>query len=454
MKISHTKYLVLLLSIFALFELVGVQVAYSYSAKNHTFGFGSRAASMGGAFTAMSNDASSIFYNPGALGTLEHATFEIGHFWTFPDLQFNGEDHEIEEARGFDFMLAIPLKVMGRTATIGLGTIVHDQYLQRLTLLAQSTPRFLIYENLISGTDLIYVSSGFEVTKHLSLGAGAQIADSGDKLNIALDVNAAGEGLSGDSLVDLNLGSPDPFLTAGALVDFGFISEALNPLEMGISYRHKTFLKLASPFTINVNLGEADGVITVDTVISAYMGWYPTEYALGFHYNFQDYFKFPLRLLTDFTLRRWSEFDNFASTNGITINITGSEASVATAEDIEANFKDVVAVRAGLEYSLHPSPKAQIDLRLGYYFQPSPVPEQTGELNFIDHDTHTFSAGLGITGINFTEILPAPVSLDVHGTYTLFPREEAKKSAATDPVGSWEAEGDIIGVGTTLTLRF
>ncbi len=36
------------------------------------------------------------------------------------------------------------------------------------------------------------------------------------------------------------------------------------------------------------------------------------------------------------------------------------------------------------------------DLRLGYYYEPSPVPTQNGRFNILDNDQHVVSAGLGI----------------------------------------------------------
>lgn len=410
---------------------------------------------MGGGFTAMSNDASSVFYNTAALGTLENPTFEVAHYWTFPNLKVNGQDHDVVAAQGFYGILAIPFKIFGRRVTIGVAPTIMDQFLQRTLILPQETPQFLIYENRVAGTDVVYISNGIEVNDSIFIGAGVQFADTINDAAVSLKLSDISpdlsEGNAEDSSIDLSLNTPDPYLMFGGLFRFGFITEALKTLELGISYRHKSFVSISAPFSIILG---SDVGINFSTTVQTFGLWYPTEYALGLHYDFEDYFAIPFDLLVDVTYQRWSEFTQPAVTSPVSINVAGADIDLRVPTAVDPNFDDTLAVRVGGEYTLHPRPKLQIDLRGGYYFQPTPVPEQDGELNFIDHDKHTWTAGFGITGIDFTEILPAPISLDAHASYTLFPREAVKKSDPTDAVGDWEAKGNIIGTGVTLTLRF
>src|SRR5579862_2748624 len=54
-------------------------------AQNSTFDFllddvGARAAALGGSFVSMQNDPNAIFYNPGAVGTLDQRSISVGYF--------------------------------------------------------------------------------------------------------------------------------------------------------------------------------------------------------------------------------------------------------------------------------------------------------------------------------------------------------------------------------------
>jgi hypothetical protein len=54
---------------------------------------------------------------------------------------------------------------------------------------------------------------------------------------------------------------------------------------------------------------------------------------------------------------------------------------------------DTVVPAVGLEYEFSPAADQRVAVRLGYAFEPSPVPPQTGLGNVADPDRHLFSTG-------------------------------------------------------------
>ena len=92
--------------------------------------------------------------------------------------------------------------------------------------------------------------------------------------------------------------------------------------------------------------------------------------------------------------------------------------------------------------------------RQGYQFHPSPVPDQTGDSNFVDTDRHMFSAGLGF-GIANPWRENDLLDLDLFFQYNLLKNRQISKASANN-VGApgYLAGGNIMLVGGGLTLRF
>jgi long-chain fatty acid transport protein len=113
-----------------------------------------------------------------------------------------------------------------------------------------------------------------------------------------------------------------------------------------------------------------------------------------------------------------------------------------------------VIPRAGVEWRAWQRPKLALDVRAGYSYEPTPVPEQIGESNLADSDKHTVSVGAGLELSNVTSILPRPLAIDVHFATTYLPPRANHKVDALDPVGDFVADGVILQIGLMLRSRF
>ena len=96
----------------------------------------------------------------------------------------------------------------------------------------------------------------------------------------------------------------------------------------------------------------------------------------------------------------------------------------------------------------------QVFFREGYLFHPSPVPEQTGDSNYVDNDRHLFSAGAGAAIANPWKE-DDTIDLDIFFQYNLLKNRQITKSAAGN-VGApgYLAGGSILLGGVGLALRF
>ncbi|RLB57646.1 MAG: hypothetical protein DRI90_17760, partial [Deltaproteobacteria bacterium] len=128
-------------------------------------------------------------------------------------------------------------------------------------------------------------------------------------------------------------------------------------------------------------------------------------------------------------------------------------------------FKDRFVPRVGVEYvagsfgsprKVHGAERAlvQLPVRLGYAYEPSPVPDQVGISNLIDSDRHTLTVGAGITLNRLIEELPGAIHLDFHGAFTLLPARTVLKDNPADFMGDYSASGSVFGGGGSLKVVF
>src|SRR5262249_55207556 len=128
-----------------------------------------------------------------------------------------------------------------------------------------------------------------------------------------------------------------------------------------------------------------------------------------------------LLVTVDLTFARWSEFPSPGSNLMIALDIGqfNSQIMLPAPRTYPApGFHDILIPRVGVEWRAWQWSKLAVDLRGGYSYEPTPVPEQRLESNFADADKHTFALGAGLELNRVTTILPRPLSLDAHVALT------------------------------------
>ena len=100
-----------------------------------------------------------------------------------------------------------------------------------------------------------------------------------------------------------------------------------------------------------------------------------------------------LELAVGVTYKRWSDFGGWARP---TVTCPEEHPGCAALIPPSVDLSDTWVPRVGGAYGLPLGPRARGTLRAGYFFEPSPLPEQTGRVNYLDNHRHAFTLGYGV----------------------------------------------------------
>ena len=416
------------------------------------FGYGSRAAAMGGAATAASEDSSANYYNPAGLVRGHDLRIDIGYRYAQPLLRMNGRDVGVDASRGFLVGIVAPGRIGPFRFAFGASLWLPDQRLTRVRSLPFDQPRFVLFDNR---PQRLYLAANLaiQIVPGLYVGGGLTFM-SKTAGQLFLQGSVAVSDPDASSLVS----KIDVDLVAVRYPQAGILWEATRWLSIGVTYRHSFVLNLDQQFRIDGNIGNPgltpiveNGYFAAHSIsIDLFQPWQLTGGAAL-------RLKRELLLTFDVTFARWSEFPVPAAnlTLGLDIGVYNDKVMLPPPRSYApSRFHDIVIPRAGVEWRAWQRPKIAIDLRAGYSYEPTPVPDQIGESNFADSDKHTFSVGAGFELARITAILPRPLAIDVHFAGTYLPPRANRKIDALDPVGDFVADGVILQLGLMIRSRF
>ena len=416
------------------------------------FGAGSRATAMGGAATAASEDSSANYYNPAGLVRGRDLRIDIGYRYAQPLLRINGRDLGVDASRGFLIGIVAPGRIGPFRFAFGATLWLPDQRLTRVRSLPFDQPRFVMFDNR---PQRLYLAANLaiQIVPGLYVGGGLTFM-SKTAGQLFLKGSIAVSDPDASSLVS----KIDVDLVAVRYPQAGVLWEPTPWLSLGVSYRHSFVLNLDQQFRVDGNVGNPglppvveNGYLAAHS-ISADL-FQPWQLTAGGALRL----KRELLLTVDVTFARWSEFPVPAAnlTLGLDIGVYNDKVMLPPPRSYApSQFHDIVIPRVGVEWRAWQRSKLALDLRGGYSYEPSPVPEQIAESNFADSDKHTFSVGAGLELAQITAILPRPLAIDVHFAGTYLPARANRKIDPLDHVGDFVADGVILQMGVTLRSRF
>ncbi len=411
-----------------------------------TYGFGSRPISMGGAYTAVADDFGATYYNPAGLPQIGQVDMGVGMGFLTGRLKsvenvVVGEtteggpvlgdiDPQLSDNGGF--MGGIAVGITERLA-MGIGIYVpSNRYLAKLQSQRQREPHFIWYEKRPRHFSLL-VAVGVEVMKGLSIGAGADILF-GPQGGVVLRIPPGGE-----AKIDLGLTFMPRLSPYG-----GLLYEMTDNMSLGLVYREEKQhgkLDLSIDALISLQqlalpiLGKMDGLFFYS----------PRQVALGWAWEPTQ----KLHLSFDLIWVDWSSFRD--ATIDFVVAVGGDLYTQQFEQVLAPGFHDTLMPRMGLEYLAKTlngfswSEAVEVRVRGGYYFMNSPVPEQTGITNYMDSDTHVFSAGLAaaiLKPFGTSRTFNVNLHLQIHH---LANREHTKDSEMADINGDGIPEIRIMG---------
>ncbi len=395
------------------------------------FGAGARSSGMSGAGGADTRDPSATWSNPALLTDPDQSRLTLGFQAVIPDLFIDRAPSSTTDANGGRNNL-LPSTSAGitvggswRLETDSLPTVAFGALLYvplagttRLEAVDPATPHFVLYQSL---------------TDRLSVNAAAAIELWPQRLSMAVGFSGL-VGVSGqsDALLDTERRKVlrrnfDADVEAQVAPIAARSWRPHRRLTIGVTYRGS----LAVPYQLPIEFVFVDGG-RLDFFIEGTSLYTPDQF------NLAAAWRGPLwSLMIEATWARWSQAPSPAADVVTFLDNSGLNPDSDEVQrllefesiPISAGFVDTITPKIGVERMLGP----HWTVRGGYSLRPTPVPNQVGYSNFLDHHAHQLS--LGATWRGGRKLGIGPVSAFVQ--CTLLQTRHTNK----DP------ERDVLGIG-------
>ncbi|MBN1224272.1 MAG: outer membrane protein transport protein [Candidatus Aminicenantes bacterium] len=372
---------------------------------------GIRALGIGAAYVGLADDPSAIFYNPAGLILQKNKlNFSINGLYVMPVHEFSADGLSARsEERTSIPQVFITYKTSDRI-TFGFG--VYAPYATGGVNWREEdlgTP-LNSYLGILSLTP----SVSYQISEKLSIGFNVNIYHS------VLEVDTKTE--FGQPLETKENGSA---ITAG----LGLMYSVNDKLRIGVTVRGPATMKISGTTSLAQSV---PGVGTVhikrDSETEFKLPW---DFEIGFSYRFSD----RLVLSTSAQYTMWSVLDSVRKS----IKDFPLVGDMEIREDL--NFKNILVMRAGIEYMI----PGGIFLRGGLGVDRAAQPSETLSPNNIDVDKFTLLGGIGYrtgnTQIDFVYIMANGRERDKTQSYMGFPFTETYNLSAS-----------ILGLGVTFSF--
>jgi long-chain fatty acid transport protein len=407
-----------------------------------TFGIGSKATALGGAFSAYADDPFAVYYNPAGLTQVERPTLSVGALYLNPHLKvhsYRAEDGDGNrvEPYGASFSdtsdsLVVPHLGFATHLFGGLyfGIAAYVPY--GLHIKWESEPSR--NPGAYNGFESYYVRGvvtptlALKVTDRLSLGLGLSFGRS-------------------DAATQRRIYSPSIPSLHNRVIK-GELHDDFNvSFNVGLLYRLYDNLSLACTYRSRTNTtftGTVE-VVGVDKVGASTSIDHPEQLQLGLKYEPNE----RLKLTADVVWTNWSVV------RGYTVKFDRPLLGKGE-EHFPRDWKDTRQIRLGVEYKV----SELLTLRGGYFYDPSPIPDHTFDMLWPDADKKTYSFGWGLNFLNGRLTLDGVLQYIVAEQKREIGGESENLNGSYPGVSgnpgtvSMSADGHLWGYGLTLTYRF
>ncbi len=343
-------------------------------------GESARAAALGDAVVARPGDTSAISFNPAGIADLDRTTITLlGHAGYYRlDQARTGEPARTTDRGigGYGISLVVPLPGPEWLRRVHLGAAIHVPSSGIITIEAPTRddlPSAFLYEARLERTAATF-AMGIALPGNVDLGIGVTVAPS--LLGPTYVSYDARRGTTVDQGVIVRL---DRDVRFGGSLLVGARWAPVPQFAIGAAYRQGVALRAAGPIEIRA------GSILADDPLDFVDHFSVDEVALGLSFQLSP----EASISADMTWANWSSFRtlrNQAPTPG---------------------FHDTVSLRIGGEYVVD----RWAAFRLGYAYEPTPVPAQVALSSFLDTDRHVLSGGFGL---DLEPLTHTPLHLDLY----------------------------------------
>lgn len=451
----------------ALTTLASVASFASVAAATPLSGTGARDIALAQSDLADADPESSAATNP-ANAHVPGTRVLLSYGYTASDLQISGHDAGVPDISGFDFGVQVGFDLGGGVQLGGaMVAYLPDAALARISFRRGSSPYFPLYETAPQRTRASFAFGlGYE---EFSLGVGVAIVTDvgGDGVTMRLSEDERGTVADGEIRVSLPL-APSPF---GALAyRFGDSSVALKvQAPTAIDLEVKTTAEVAietSPLNgrTEVFVRGTSGYEPL-TVVAA------SELALTRR----------LRVFGAVEYARWSVAPSPEAWIDLALDLEISPET-RVVHFVLPRFRDTLSPRLGIELGLfrqpvvvrvpdgvsvaepepetetarepeteEPADNSRLQLRAGWAYSPSPVPNQTGFTSYADASRHTLSLG---AGMDFGRLLGVGVKGDLAMAVSMLSERTFTKPSPSLPHSLYTASGNFFTGAFSLTAAW
>lgn len=386
---------------------------------------GQKALGMGHTGVAINTSAEAVFFNPGAIVTLD-GTFNITGSINLVDSEILYQNEQTNASAGTDNSLANPLSLYGtwkQSEKLAWGFGIYTPYGSTVDWETDWAGSHLV-NNIELRAIYLQPTVAYAFNDTVSLGFGPIVAIGAVDLNRNLS----------QSLSDSNGDRSNVTIEDSGIIEFGYsiglFYQATDALNFGINYR--------SEITMNSE-GDAD----FDNIPTPLQGIFvdggyraelplPAELTLGVSYQWDDQWT----LAFDYNYAFWGVYENLTFEFD-SINDPDRAISVSP-----RNYQNSSIYRLGLEYLA----TSQWALRGGFYFDESPVQDGFFAPETPRADSTGFTTG-------FTYTVNDQLSLDAAFLYLYFGEED--NSYDFNDAGPFEGtyKNSAISFGFGLTYK-
>lgn len=431
-----------------------------------TFGIGSRAMALGGAYTANASDPFAGHYNPAGLTQIESMTVAFGTAIMAPNLKARNytvqKNNEVimggpgVNVRDESDNLLVPHLgfAMPINSKWAFGISAYAPYGLHLkwdrTNTSANPTAFNSYESWYQRV-AVTPAVAYKVNEKLSLGFGVVLgrSESGTYQNL---YGLYQKGITGSSHGDLTDDLNYSF-------NFGVMYNPVEKITLGLAFRSKASADFSGDLKLK-KLSDNEKKLINDTLYKA--GFHdahtnnnfkskirledvnhPAQVQAGIRYEPHKRVSFE----ADIVWTNWSDVKQQ------TVKIKDKYIQELLGTDEQVHPRDWVTtrqVRVGLEYLL----TDMFTLRCGFFYDPTPVPDDTFDIVWPDADKKTYSVGLGVNLGSWTldgtfvyistekDIIVGGESKNLNHTYG----DNARVTA--------DAEAKIFGYSMTASYKF
>ncbi|HEY3500025.1 MAG TPA: hypothetical protein VGK73_35290 [Polyangiaceae bacterium] len=381
------------------------------------FGPGPQSVALAGSGVSFETGPETTLSNPALLARVGRKELVLG----FRDTRFALELEQSGERAPFPADLSTgiitgvvsPLELPGVLAGVGLFAQTPPDYLVRANRPLPEQVQFPLIVGRVEALDL-GVGLGFGVGP-VSFGGGVRMLAA-----LAGDVGVE----TGEAVAAAGIANE---LEPAWAPEFGIAGELGKGFAVGLAFRGT----LRADFNVNVAPTDLGGLSIAPLNVEGVAHYEPLRLDLEASRAFGPY-----RVVLGIRYEHWSDFDGWLAP---TVECPPERESCGTQAAAPPDYSDVFVPRIAAAYRFEPRPVV-IELRAGYTFVPTPVPEQTGASNVFDSARHGISAGYsaklpdGFLPLHFD----AAVRLDV-----LVPRTHEKTAPADGEAPSTTTRGTV-----------